>query len=71
MYQILGLFDGPSLDGPRSGQSTPFKDGTEGRYEESGKAAVLYGSFLLKVSVPFFLLSPLLWFHDTDSSMLA
>ena len=54
MYQILGLFGGPSIDGPRSGQSTPFKDGTERRREDSGKAAELYGSFLLKVSTPIY-----------------
>lgn len=55
VYQILGLFGGPSVDSPRSGHSTPFKDGSERRREESGKAAELHGSFLLKVSILLFL----------------
>lgn len=50
VYQILGLFRGPSVDSPRSGHTTPFKDGSERRREDSGKAAELHSSFLLKVS---------------------
>ncbi|KAF1960660.1 hypothetical protein CC80DRAFT_500945 [Byssothecium circinans] len=53
MYQILGLFGGPSIDSARSGQSTPLKDGSEGRCEDSGKTAELYGSFLLKMTRRF------------------
>ncbi|KAJ5372691.1 C6 finger domain protein [Penicillium concentricum] len=50
VYQILGLFGGPSVDSPRSGHSTPFKDRREGRREDAGKAAELHGSFLLKMT---------------------
>ncbi|KAI9688917.1 MAG: hypothetical protein M1822_001274 [Bathelium mastoideum] len=50
VYQILGLFGGPSVESPRSGQSTPFKDASERRREDSGKAAELHGSFLLKMT---------------------
>ncbi|KAJ5908496.1 C6 finger domain protein [Penicillium taxi] len=50
VYQILGLFGGPSVDSPRSGHNTPSKDGSERRREDSGKAAELHGSFLLKMT---------------------
>ncbi|KAJ5788855.1 uncharacterized protein N7518_005866 [Penicillium psychrosexuale] len=50
MYQILGHFRGPSMDSHRSGHSTSFKDGREGRREDLGKAAELHGSFLLKMT---------------------
>ncbi|KAJ5520033.1 C6 finger domain protein, partial [Penicillium fimorum] len=50
VYQILGLFGGPSVESPRSGHSTPFKDRSQARREDSGKAAELHGSFLLKMT---------------------
>lgn len=52
VYQILGLFGGSSVESPKSGHSTPFKDAGERRREDSGKIAELHSSFLLKVSVP-------------------
>ncbi|KAJ5816319.1 C6 finger domain protein [Penicillium robsamsonii] len=54
VYQILGLFGGPSVESPRSGYSTPFKDRNERRREDSGNAAELHGYFFLKAStLPF------------------
>ncbi|KAF2638893.1 hypothetical protein P280DRAFT_64867 [Massarina eburnea CBS 473.64] len=58
MYQILGLFGAPSVDSPRSGQNTPYKDGNDLHREDSGKAAELYGSFLLKMTRRFCKLHP-------------
>ncbi|KAJ5363976.1 uncharacterized protein N7496_009689 [Penicillium cataractarum] len=50
LYQILGLFGGSSVDTPKSGNSTPFKDANERRREDSGKVAELHSSFLLKMT---------------------
>lgn len=44
------------MDSHRSGHSTFFKDGREGRRDDLGKAAELHGSFLLKVGILAFLL---------------
>ncbi|KAJ5167594.1 uncharacterized protein N7482_003188 [Penicillium canariense] len=52
LYQILGLFGGPSVDSPRLGHSTPLKDRSERSREDSGKASELHGSFLLKMTRP-------------------
>jgi hypothetical protein len=62
IYQILGLFGGPSVDSPRSprsSHSTLYRNGSERRREDLGKVAELHGSFLLKVSPRFYRSSPL------------